>query len=101
MTTRGEGPDFSQARCSALQARRRHRQYLVRTMSLAIPVALVWLGVMLDPILGPMVARVLGLLAMGVGIMLGAWMLGGIGFALLALGDRAWGWVRRVSRWPE
>jgi hypothetical protein len=33
--------------------------------------------------------------------MLGAWVLGGIGFALFALGDRAVAWVRRVSSWPE
>jgi hypothetical protein len=96
MTIDREGPDVLQARDSALHAQRR-RQYLVRTLSLAIPVAAVWLGM----ILGPMVAGVLRLLAVGVGIMLGAWVLGAIGFALLAVGNRALAWVRRVPRWPE
>jgi hypothetical protein len=100
MTIDREGPDVLQARGSALHAQRR-RQYMVRTLSLAIPVVAFWLGMILDPILGPMVAGVLRLLAVGVGIMLGAWVLGAIGFALLAVGDRALAWVRCVSRWPE
>ena len=90
-----------QAHWSALHAARRRRQYRVRTLSLAIPVAAVWIGMMLDPILGPMVAGVLGRLAVGAGIMLGAWLLGAFGLALLAVGDRALAWVRCVSRWPE
>jgi hypothetical protein len=101
MSTDREGTDYPHVIRPDARERRRQGQYLVRTLSLAIPVALVWLGIMLDPIVGPMVAGVLRLLAFGVGIMLGAWVLGGIGFALFALGDRAVAWVRRVSSWPE
>jgi hypothetical protein len=99
MMTEPQVADSRRARSPAAGVRR--RRFVVRTLSLAVPVVAVWLGLGLDPIVGPLVVGVLGSLAIGVGIVLGACMLGGIGFALFALGDRAVAWVRRVSSWPD
>src|SRR5260370_1425339 len=85
MMTEPQVADSQHARSPAAGGRR--RRFVVRTLTLAVPVVAVWLGLVLDPIVGPWVVGVLGSLAIGVGIVLGACMLGGIGFALFALGD--------------
>jgi ABC-type microcin C transport system permease subunit YejE len=63
--------------------------------------AVVWLGVLLDPRIGPMVRLVLAAFGAVVGLFVGAMGLGLLGFGLCAAGDRFIGWLRQGTRWPE
>jgi hypothetical protein len=72
-----------------------------RTRSLLIALLVIWLGLLLDPITGPLFLSV----ALGVGITLGvlalAMGLGMMGSGLFAVGDRVLAWLRAGSRWPD
>jgi hypothetical protein len=105
MTTEPDCPGPQRPPCSVAPGRLHSTSSLkpvrLRTLSLAVAIVAVWGGIMLDPIIGPFVVSIVGGVAIGVLLILGAMGLGGIGLGLFALGDRAVAWVRRVSRWPE
>ncbi len=79
----------------------RRRRFRIRSLSLVVALAAVWMGVLLDPYVGPLVLLLMGafgiaLAVMGVGIALGL-----LGFGLCSACDRAVGWLRRSSQWPD
>jgi hypothetical protein len=80
---------------------RGRRIYRRRVAMLGAVLAVVWLGVLLDPRIGPIVLMV----AAGFGAVLGlfgaAMGLGLLGFGLCTAGDRFIAWLRRGARWPE
>ena len=77
------------------------RAYRRRISVLGVVLAVVWLGVLLDPRVGPMVLLVLAAFVAVLGVFVGAMALGLLGFGLCAAGDRFIGWLRRGARWPK
>jgi hypothetical protein len=72
-----------------------------RMAVLVVALAIVWLGILFDPRIGPLVLVALTAFGAVVGLF-GAMMgLGLLGFGLCAAGDRLVGWLRRGARWPE
>ncbi len=63
--------------------------------------AVVWLGVLLDPRIGPTVLLVVAGFGAVVGLFGAAMGLGLLGFGLCSAGDRLIAWLRRGARWPE
>src|SRR5262249_44400699 len=80
---------------------RGRRIYRRRVAMLGAVLAVVWLGVLLDPRLGPLVLMVAAGFGAGVGLFGGAVGLGLVGFGLCTAGDRFVAWLRRGARWPE
>jgi hypothetical protein len=80
---------------------RRRRQFRTRTLMLVVFLAAVWMGVLLDPNLGPVVLMGLAAFGLAVGLMGTAMVLGILGFGLFAASERVMGWLRRASRWPD
>jgi hypothetical protein len=107
MTTDPDRPDPARLPCPVAQGgagsheTRRPRPFRLRSLSLAVAVVAVWLGVVLDPLIGPAVMGLVGGLALGVLLMLGALALCWLGFGFFALGERALAWVRHGLRRPE
>lgn len=77
------------------------RAYRRRTAVLGLVLAIVWLGVLLDPRVGPLVLFILAAFGAVLGLFAGAMGLGLLGFGLCAAGDRFVGWLRRGARWPD
>jgi hypothetical protein len=63
--------------------------------------AIVGIGVLLDPSIGTLVLFVLAAFGAVVGLFGAAMALGLLGFGLGAAGDRFVAWLRRGARWPE
>ena len=80
---------------------RRRRSYRGRMAVLGVGLAVVWLGVLVDPRIGPLVLFALAAFGAVVGLFGAAIGLGLLGFGLCAAGDRLVGWLRRGARWPE
>ena len=68
---------------------------------MAVVLAAVWLGVLLDPQVGPLVAFLLGGFGVTLAVMGVAMGLGLLGFGLCAATDRLLGVIRRASHWPD
>jgi fatty acid desaturase len=79
----------------------RRRQFRMRTVMLVIALVAVWMGVLLDPHIGPLVLLLVGAIAIGTAVMGVAMALGLLGFGLVAAGGRLAGWLRRAARWPD
>jgi hypothetical protein len=75
--------------------------YRRRLAVLGAVLAVVWLGVLIDPRIGPVVLGVAALFGAVVGLFGAAMGLGLLGFGLCTAGDRFVGWLRRGARWPE
>jgi hypothetical protein len=80
---------------------RRRRQFRLRTVMMVIALVAVWMGVLLDPNVAPLVLGLLGAFGIALGVMVAAMVLGILGFGLFAAGERVMGWLRRASRWPD
>src|SRR5262249_23078556 len=80
---------------------RRRRQFRIRTLMLVVALAAVWMGVLLDPNIAPLVLLIVGAFGIGLAVMAAAMALGLLGFGLFAGGDRVIAWLRRGSRWPD
>jgi hypothetical protein len=93
------GPDKAGPRGGDPQ--RRRRQFRTRTLMLIVALAAVWMGVLLDPNVGPIVLMALAAFGLTLGLMGTAIVLGILGFGLCTAGGRAWGWLRSASRWPD
>jgi hypothetical protein len=63
--------------------------------------AVVWLGVLVDPRIGPTVLFLLAAFGAVLGLFGAAMGLGLIGFGLCSAGDRVIAWLCRGARWPE
>jgi hypothetical protein len=77
------------------------RTYRRRLAVLGAVLAVVWLGVLLDPSIGPMVLGVAALFGAVVGLFGAAMGLGLLGFGACTVGDRFIAWLRRGARWPD
>lgn len=93
--------DVGPAKEPAPASGRGRRAYRRRMAVLGAMLAVVWLGVLLDPRVGPLVLLVLAAFGAVLGLFAGAMGLGLLGFGLCAAGDRFIGWLRRGTRWPD
>jgi len=92
--------------------RQRSRRFRVRIWVVSLVLLAIWLGLLLDPMVGPLILGILmaiGLLILGVlmafgltlALIVGTMGLGIMGFGLFAAGDHVIAWLRQSSRWPE
>jgi hypothetical protein len=81
--------------------RPRSWQFRTRTMMMAIVLAAVWLEVLLDAQIGPLVVFLLVGFGVTLAVMGVAMGLGLLGFGLLTAADRLLGAIRRAARWPD
>jgi hypothetical protein len=79
----------------------RKHQFQTRTLMLAIMLAAVWMGLLVDPSIGPLVLLLSGAFALTLLVMAIAIGLGLVGFGVCSVCDRAIGWLRRTSQWPD
>jgi hypothetical protein len=85
----------------AQQGSRPRRRMRTRSLILAVAVAAVWMGIVRDPQVGPLVLLLSGALGLALALMGVAMGLGLLGFGLCSACDRALGWLRRASQWPD
>jgi len=98
------GADVAPAKADVPRAHdpeRRRRQFRIRSIMLVVALVAVWLWVLLDPLIGPLVLAVLAWVAGTLALVGAAMALGLLGFGLCTTGDRIIGWLRRSSSWPE
>jgi hypothetical protein len=95
------GPDKRDAGSHAYDPDRRRRRSRTRTMVLVAALVSAWLVVLVDPHIGPLVVFMLGAFGVTLGVLGAAMGLGLLGFGLCGAMDRAIGWLRRSSRWPN
>jgi hypothetical protein len=86
---------------SAHDPERRRRQFRIRSIMLVVVLVAVWLWVLLDPLIGPLVLAVLAWVAGTLALVGTAMGLGLLGFGICTTGDRIIGWLRRSLSWPE
>ncbi len=91
----------AKASASTSDEARGHRPYRRRIRVLVAVLAIVWIGVLIDPHMGPSVLFVLAAFGAVIGLFGAAMGLGLIGFGLCSAGDRVVTWLRRGARWPE
>ena len=99
-----QATDIGPAKESAVLApgdERRRRPFRRRMAMLGAGLAVVWLGVLVDPRIGPTVLFLLAAFGAVVGLFGAAMGLGLLGFGLCTAGDRVIGWLRRGARWPD
>src|SRR5947207_15051140 len=72
----------------AVDPERRRRQFRTRTLMLVIALVAVWMAVLLDPNVGPLVLMVLATFGITLVLMVATMGLGLLGFGLVAAGDR-------------
>ena len=61
----------------------------------------IWLGLLLDPMAGPLILCILMAFGLTLALIVGTMGLGIMGFGLFAAGDHVIAWLRQGSRWPE
>jgi hypothetical protein len=96
-----EDPEFARRPWSNLRAKQQVRRLRAPIGALGLILALIWAGLLLDPMIAGMALGAILALALTMGMLLGAMSLGIIGSGLFAVGDRVFSWLRRGSRWPE
>ena len=98
-----QASDVGPAKASApdIGRARGRRPYRRRMAVLVAVLAVVWLGVLVDPRIGPSVLFVLAAFGAVIGLFGAAMGLGLLGFGLCSAGDRVVTWLRRGARWPE
>jgi hypothetical protein len=97
-----QATDVGPAKAAAAEDRAcRGRSRRRRMTILVVLLALVWVGVLMDPQVGPLVLFAMGGFGAVLGLFAAMMALGFVGFGLCAAGDRFVGWLRRGSRWPE
>jgi hypothetical protein len=85
----------------ARRSRLRQRQFRARSLMLVITLAAVWLGILLDPNVGPLLLLLSGAFGITLVVMGLAMGLGLLGFGLCSVCDRVLAWLRRASQWPD
>jgi hypothetical protein len=68
---------------------------------LVITLVAVWLGILLDPDVGPLLLLLSGAFGATLALMGLATGLGLLGFGLCSVCDRVLSWFRRASQWPD
>ena len=81
--------------------RQRSRRFRVRTWVVSLVLLALWLGLLLDPMVGPLILGVLMAFGLTLALIVGTMGLGIMGFGLFAAGDHVIAWLRQGSRWPE
>jgi hypothetical protein len=79
----------------------RRRRFRTRSLIMVIALTAVWMGVLLDPQVGPLVLLLSGAFGITLAVMGVAMVLGLLGFGLCSACGRALGWLRRASQWPD
>lgn len=98
-----DDPEFASRRRRDPKSRPRRVAWRVqdRVGVLGLALAVVWLGLLIDPLVRSLVLNVLIALTLTLGVVVGAMGLGWIGTGLFAVGDRFVAWLRAGSQWPE
>jgi len=86
---------------NAHRGRLRRQRFRIRSSMLVIALTAVWMGVLLDPRVSPLVLLLLGAFGIALAVMGVAMGLGLLGFGLCTACDWAVGWLRRASHWPD
>jgi len=94
----GPGKESASSPTAPERARRPFRR---RMTVLGVVLAVVWIGVLLDPGVGGLVLLLLAGIGAALGLLGAAMALGLLGFGLGIAGDRFVAWLRRGSRWPD
>ena len=81
--------------------RQRSRRFRVRIWVVSLVLLAIWLGLLLDPMVGPLILGVLKAFGLTLALIVGTMGLGIMGFGLFAAGDHVIAWLRQGSRWPE
>jgi hypothetical protein len=95
--------DVGPAKASAATSgdARGRRPFRRRMAVLGAVLVVVWVGVLIDPRIGPTVLFLLAAFGAVVGLFGAAMGLGLLGFGLCTAGDRVIARLRRGARWPE
>ncbi|QEH38067.1 hypothetical protein OJF2_66650 [Aquisphaera giovannonii] len=94
-------PEFNLSGIAAKRPRVGRGWLELRTWSLLIVVAALWMGLLFNPAVGPLVLGTLMAFSLALSVLACAMALGLLGTGLFAAGDLLLGWLRRGSRWPE
>jgi hypothetical protein len=81
--------------------KRDQRQFRMRSLILLITLAALWLELLVDAQIGPLVLYVVGAFGVALVVMAVAMALGFLGFGIFAVSDRLAGFFHRASNWPE
>jgi hypothetical protein len=81
--------------------RQRSGRLQVRIWVVALVLLALWLGLLLDPMVGPLILGVLMAFGLTLALIVGTMGLGIMGFGLFAAGDHVIAWLRQGTRWPE
>jgi hypothetical protein len=76
-------------------------RFRTRSLMLLVVVVGIWLALLFDPVVGPLLISVMVGVGVVVAFMLSLMTLGWFGFGLFAIGDWVIGWFQRSTRWPE
>jgi hypothetical protein len=103
-----QDPEFAPVRETGGKSLHGPRPALFQASAMTVRTWFPWLllaalavGLARDPLVGPILGGVLGILAMTLGIVAGAMVLGMIGSVLFAAGAWIVAGIRRSSRWPD
>jgi hypothetical protein len=83
------------------QGRLRRGQFGLCRLMLVIAFVAIWVSVLFDQHIGPLVLLVLGTFGVVLAVMGMAMGLGLLGFGVYSACDRAVGWLHRASQWPD
>ncbi len=83
------------------EGRQRSRRFQVRSWVVSLVLLTLWVGLLLDPMVGPLLLAVLMAFELTLAVMVGTMALGIMGFGLFAAGDHVIAWLRQGTRWPE
>jgi hypothetical protein len=81
--------------------RRSHRRFQVRIWVVSLVLIAFWAGLLLDPMVGPVLVGVLMAFGLTLVVLLGTMGLGMMGSGLFAAGDHVLAWLRQGTSWPE
>lgn len=83
------------------QGGRQRSRPRVRIWVVSLVLLAIWLGLLLDPMAGPLILCILMAFGLTLALIVGTMGLGIMGFGLFAAGDHVIAWLRQGSRWPE
>jgi len=83
------------------EGRQRSGRLRVRIWVASLVLFALWLGLLLDPMVGPLLLAVLMAFGLTLAVIAGTMGLGMMGFGLFAAGDHVIAWLRRGTQWPE
>ena len=106
-----DDPDFGRYQAVGRKSERRFsqghekrqpdRRFHPWTWVISLVFLALWAGLLLDPMVGPLIQGVLMAFGLTLALLLGTMGLGIMGSGLFAAGDHVIGWLRQGARWPE